>query len=343
MSNALVRQLHSSALSTYAPDQVQVVMQMAATLVKSRLTPRGIDTPEKAFYLIMKGRELNVPPIRAIERIHIIEGRTAMAAELMLELFKRRGGRSKWLDDPKDRTRAEIRLEAPNGDVHVEQFTLEDAKTAQLLGKDNWRKWPKAMMRARAIAAGLRAMGEAEGLYDPDELGALTTPDGEVISAEENADPKVLSIAAAAEAAPPSVQPPQEVSSPAPGAKTEPVEFPELVECWKWNKEAKEWMSIGLEKQRSLAQNAKIHVLKGEMGLSDDEWRSKLNGYYNKNSSAELSEDEASNLIERMEAHVKRFGTKASKSAKKEARAKEALADVGQMLAELPLEPGSDG
>lgn len=393
MSTALARPSQPAGLSIYAPDHVQSVMQMAATLVKSRLTPKGIDTPEKAFYLIMKGRELGVPPIRSLERIHIIEGRTTMAAELMLELFKRRGGRSEWLDDPKDRTYAEIRLKAANGDVHIERFTLEDAKTAQLFGKDNWRKWPKAMMRARAIAAGLRALGEAEGLYDPDELGAVTSPDGEILTDKDAGPPPEAESQYAPPANDTKTPPPKTAvndertdlvfklmnvltAKPPKGlglaldecaewvsdncgghtvddmsladlgaviktaeemaASQAKEEFRDLVECWRYDKKAKEWVSLGLEHQRSREQNNLLHTLRTERKLTDDEWRQGLVGKYNKTSSAELSVREASEVIETMRAKLEREGAKA---VRKEARAREALAEVAQMLDE----PGSQG
>ena len=51
-------------------------------------------------------------------------------------------------------------------------YTMADAVTAGLAGGDNWRKHPKAMLRARALSAIARLVYPdlLLGVYDPDEL-----------------------------------------------------------------------------------------------------------------------------------------------------------------------------
>jgi hypothetical protein len=62
-------------------------------------------------------------------------------------------------------------------------YTMADAQRAGLAGKDNWKKHPRAMLRARAITEAARAIfpDTCVGLYDPDELGAVTAPSGEIV------------------------------------------------------------------------------------------------------------------------------------------------------------------
>jgi hypothetical protein len=59
-------------------------------------------------------------------------------------------------------------------------WTLEDAKRAGLAGKDNWRKYPRAMLYARAMTEGGRKFcpGLFGGVraYAPDELGSEAPP-----------------------------------------------------------------------------------------------------------------------------------------------------------------------
>jgi hypothetical protein len=59
-------------------------------------------------------------------------------------------------------------------------FSWEDAQRAGVTGKDNWRKYPAAMLRARCITALARAVYPdlAMGIYDPDELGDVTPAPG---------------------------------------------------------------------------------------------------------------------------------------------------------------------
>ena len=52
------------------------------------------------------------------------------------------------------------------------EWTMERAKNAQLTGKDNWRKYPRQMLKARVISEGVRMTypGVAVGLYTPEEV-----------------------------------------------------------------------------------------------------------------------------------------------------------------------------
>lgn len=160
----------------FTPDGFATTQKIAETLVKSGILPRGIDTPAKAFAVIVKGWEIGVGPMRALTGIHLIEGKPSVSPELKLERFRERGGRIKWVRS--DGLVAECTLTAPNGDTHTECVTLEEMKTAGVATKDNWRKYPKSMLRARCVAFGLRALGEGDGSYTPDELGTVTSEEG---------------------------------------------------------------------------------------------------------------------------------------------------------------------
>ena len=116
-------------------------------------------------------------------------------------------------------------------------------------------------------------------------------------------------------------------------------EFRDDVECWvwvgakgnkKWGEGPGEWRSTGMEPQRSLAQNARIHAMRGERGYDDPTWRSKLAARFNKHSSADLSVREAGELMEAMAKATALHGTADQKKARQEERAKA----VGRELAD---------
>ncbi len=148
--------------------------QLARTLVASGFLPRAIKTPEQAVAVILTGRELGLGPMLSIRSISVIDGKPVVAADLQLARFKAAGGRATFmrLDD----TGAVLALRHPNGDEHTETYTMEDAKLAGLTGKDNWRKFSRAMLRSRAITAGLKSVGfeATAGMYDPDEAEHFT-------------------------------------------------------------------------------------------------------------------------------------------------------------------------
>lgn len=167
----------SVAVATRRPEEtLPEMLAFADTLVKTGFLPVAIKTPAQAVAVILTGRELGLGPMQALRSINIIQGKPALSAELMLALFKSRGGKAVWRESTA--TKAVLWLRHPNGDEHTETFTIDDAQRAGLLGKQNWKIYPKAMLRARCASAGLRAVAPdvSAGIYDPDELGADIPP-----------------------------------------------------------------------------------------------------------------------------------------------------------------------
>jgi len=79
-----------------------------------------------------------------------------------------------------------IRRDDPEFTYRAE-FSMEDAKRAAVLGKDNWKNYPRAMMKARAMAEVCReaCADVLSGVaYLPDELGPV------VVDAEEDGPPE---------------------------------------------------------------------------------------------------------------------------------------------------------
>ena len=178
MTTALVK----PALSPWADWDSK--LNFAAALVETGFLPKAITKPAQVLAIILTGQELGIPPMFALRSIDVIEGKPSLSANLQLALFKQRGGRSQWRHS--DEKKAVLWLRHPNGDEHVETFTWEDAAKAKLVAKMVWQLYPKAMLRARCITAGLRAIAPeiTAGLFDPEELGADdadAVTDGDVV------------------------------------------------------------------------------------------------------------------------------------------------------------------
>jgi hypothetical protein len=60
------------------------------------------------------------------------------------------------------------------GSVEI-TWTIEQAKAANLSGKDVWKAYPRAMLRARCISEGIRTVFPAciVGTYTPEEIDAM--------------------------------------------------------------------------------------------------------------------------------------------------------------------------
>lgn len=176
----------TTALQTTTPPvQWDAELRGAQYLLKSGLVPADIKTPEAAMFIILAGRDLGMSPVQSLRSIRVIKGKVEVAADAQLGKFHTSGGRSRFLTLTNDAAKLELSapwLTAP----HVETFTIEDARLAQL-GGDNWRKYPKAMLRSRAITAGLKSIGfdATAGVYAPGEIGGDVQVIGdEVVAAE---------------------------------------------------------------------------------------------------------------------------------------------------------------
>lgn len=139
-------------------------------LVDSGFLPKAIKTPQQALSIVLTGQELGLPPMKSLRMIYVVEGLPTMKAELMLAMFRSRGGRA--IRRLNDGGRAVWWFRHPSGDELEHTYTIEMAERAGLAGKDNWKKRPQTMLDWRCVAEGLRLIaGDILGaLYDPDEV-----------------------------------------------------------------------------------------------------------------------------------------------------------------------------
>ena len=145
------------------------LVAMGDQLARTGFLPEHIKTGPQFAAIVMTGKEMGMPPMRAIRSFYLVKGKVMEDAASQLARFKNNGGRATF--DHLDDTKAVLTLTHPNGDKHTETWTLDDAKKAGLLN-GMVGKFPKAMLRSRAITAGLKSLGweGAVGTYDPSEL-----------------------------------------------------------------------------------------------------------------------------------------------------------------------------
>ena len=170
MAQAMVTK--QSALDL-APNTWEMMKDQAVTLVKSGFLPYSIKTPEQAIAIMLKGRELGIPAMQAFSHIHIIQGKPTISAELMLALIYKNCPEAKIEYTRYEPDGCTITATRPGHKPAVFTFDEADAKAAQLLGKENWKKYARAMYRSRCIAEMARSvfpdclMGCS---YTPEEL-----------------------------------------------------------------------------------------------------------------------------------------------------------------------------
>jgi hypothetical protein len=179
MSTALTthHQAGSLAAASQAEPSFDSLVSMGDALRRTGFLPSHIKDGVSFAAIVLMGRELGMGTMAACRKLQVIKGTVTERADSQLARFKTCGGRAQFKELTEQR--AVLVLRHPNGDEHTETFAIDDAKRAGLASNDNYAKHPKAMLRSRAITAGLKSIGweGAVGIYDPDEITDAPTPD----------------------------------------------------------------------------------------------------------------------------------------------------------------------
>lgn len=127
---------------------------MAESIARSGLF--GMKTPDQAMALMLVAQAENAHPATITQDYDIIQGRAARKTHSVLARFQKAGGKVEW-HELSEQT-ADATFSHPSGGSLRMTWTFEQAKKAMLTGKDNWKNYPRAMLRARCIAEGVRAV-----------------------------------------------------------------------------------------------------------------------------------------------------------------------------------------
>lgn len=160
---------------TLTMDVLRARMEAAKRYVDSGMLPAGIKTPQQALLIMQKGAEIGVPSTYALASIHVIEGKPSCSAELLMALVRRAYGQAAIRVKTATNEECVVEYREAGWDgVSQLSFSIADAKVAGLAEKAMWKKYPRAMLRSRAVSECVRtAFPECiAGLYTPEELGA---------------------------------------------------------------------------------------------------------------------------------------------------------------------------
>jgi hypothetical protein len=143
----------------------------------------------EAVVKILAGREFGLGPLAAMNGIHMVDGKPTLAANLIAGQIKRHPSYDYRVirreDDGCELEFFEVRFRRTQPPERTSLGTMKfekvDAERAGLLGKQNWRKYPRDMYFARALTAGARpfcpdVLGGSP-IYTAEELGADETPE----------------------------------------------------------------------------------------------------------------------------------------------------------------------
>ena len=216
MTNALQTKDESALSGPGMFEQLRAAFQ-------ANILPPHVKSVEQAIAIAAKGREMGFEPYQALEAIVPIQGRYTVGPEALLSLAYRRvpGFVCRVVESTAEKCVVDL---GRNGVVSFRStYTMEDAKKAGLWDKDNWRKNPVAMLRWRAMGAGLKIVcpdlrcgvptaDEAEEMDARDRLASVakagSLDDALAPAAPAKAAPVVIEQAPAPEATPPVAAPP---------------------------------------------------------------------------------------------------------------------------------------
>lgn len=177
-------------------DLVPQAASLADQIARTDFAPAGLrGKPEAVMAAMLTGHEIGIGPMQALSEISVINGRPCMSAKLMRALVHR-AGHDLWFE-VKSNTKVTIcarRADWPEDRVAKVTWTMDDAKAAGLAGGQNYRKYPRAMLAARAtgeicrdnFADVLGGIG-----YTPEELsdGDLVADDDLVVESRADVAP----------------------------------------------------------------------------------------------------------------------------------------------------------
>lgn len=141
----------SNDIAIYALKDMQT---MAEAVAKSGLF--GMKSADQALALMLVAQSENQHPATITQDYDIIQGKACRKTHSVMARFQQMGGKVEWhaLTD----SIADATFSHPAGGSLRIEWTIEQAKRAGLTGKDNWKNYPRAMLRARVIAEGVRAV-----------------------------------------------------------------------------------------------------------------------------------------------------------------------------------------
>lgn len=189
-------------------------MRYAETVSRANLLPAAYrGKPADILIATGLGNAIGIAPAQALYEIYVVNGRPSPSANLMAALVRRAGHKLRIQGDDRTCTATLVRADDPDFPMSA-TWTIEKAQAAKLTGKDTWKQFPGAMLRARAIAEVVRmgapeavmgmeyAREEVEQFHDgptPSAGGLGAALRQETVTAEQITDPSPAPDAATSE------------------------------------------------------------------------------------------------------------------------------------------------
>lgn len=197
------RQGTSLDVNRFEPRNFSDLMQYCAMVVESGLCPKDINRPADAMLIIQRGAELGLPTIAALQNLYVIDSkgskRIGMYADAAIALVRRNPVCIDFqvVDSTDDVAICQTWRKGARGREGENYatgkpftYSIADARTANLSGKDTYKAHPRAMLLARCKMALARMVYEdiLAGVYAREEF-VEDAGTAEVLNATFDDDP----------------------------------------------------------------------------------------------------------------------------------------------------------
>lgn len=173
-------------LAAFTPVNLTEAIALSKLIANSDLAPKEYKgKPGNVLIGMQYAAEIGVPPLTGLQNISIINGRASLWGDLFLGVIQTHPQyewHKEWMDGTGEQRGAICQMKRRGQEVHTVKFTVADAKTARLWGKEGpWKTTPDRMlqMRARGFAGRDKFADALKGLIIAEEamdLAIDTTP-----------------------------------------------------------------------------------------------------------------------------------------------------------------------
>ena len=165
------------------PTSMEDAFRLATAVVSSGMAPPDVKSQEDALVIILTGLEVGMPPMQALQRIALINGRTTIWGDAAIGLVRASGlldSIKEWVT-PDGVAHCKVRRKGDKT-FHESTFSEADAKKAGLWDRKNrdgspgmYQKYPKRMLQMRARGFALRDVfaDVLGGMYLREELEGI--------------------------------------------------------------------------------------------------------------------------------------------------------------------------
>ena len=172
---AVVPQQNIGGVYDRINDPMLAIKTLGMSIFKSGIF--GLDKPEQGEILAMQCLVEKKSPLELARTYHFIQGQLAIRSDALLAKYQMSGGKVDWIT--RTDKLVEAKFERNGQSAHIVASIDEYVANGTALGKDgkpkdNWKKWPRRMLTARAISEGVRLIAPecCFGTYTVEELDA---------------------------------------------------------------------------------------------------------------------------------------------------------------------------